>query len=72
VALSPFSALVALVSPVSSKKNCLKPEPGRNRPFSGHLNGVPSAAFASVFALNGAVEPAVSWMVIHAVSSECP
>ena len=56
-----FSGLVAFVSPVSSKKNCLKSEPGRKTPFSGRLNGVPTApgwvasgVFASVFALNGA------------------
>ncbi len=35
VVLSPFSTLRAFVSPVSSKKNCLKPAPGRNWPFSG-------------------------------------
>ena len=37
-----FSGLFAFVSPVSSKKNCLKSEPGRKTPFSGRLNGVPT------------------------------
>jgi hypothetical protein len=65
---SAFSGLVAFVSPVSSKKNSRKCEPGRKLPFSGRLNGVPSCAFASVFALNGVVPSvAVSWMVIQRV-----
>ena len=54
----------ALVSPVSSKKNCVKCPSGRNSPFSGRLNGVPFAALAAVFALNGALpSTAVSWIV---------
>jgi hypothetical protein len=54
----PSSVLSAFVSPVSSKKNCLKSEPGRKSPFSGRLNGVPLAALARVFALKGAVPSA--------------
>ena len=38
--LRQFSTLVALVSPVSSKKNSLNPSPGLKTPFSGRLNGV--------------------------------
>jgi hypothetical protein len=65
---SAFSGLVAFVSPVSSKKKSRKCEPGRITPFLGRLNGVPSCAFASVFALNGAVPSvAVSWIVIQRV-----
>jgi len=70
---SSFSTLVAFVSPVSVKKKSRKCEPGRNTPFSGRLNGVPCAAFASVFALNGAVpSTAVSWIVIHFVLNTLP
>ena len=73
VTLSPFSVLVAFVSPVSSKKKSLKPDPGRKRPFSGRLKGVPFFAFARVLALNGSVpSTAVSWIVIQRVSSEWP
>ena len=47
--------------------------PGRKTPFSGRLKGVPCAAFASTFALNGAVpSTAVSWMVTHFVSNVFP
>jgi hypothetical protein len=55
VSLAPFSVLSAFVSPVSEKKNCLKSEPGRKRPFSGRLDGVAFAALARLFALKGAV-----------------
>jgi hypothetical protein len=69
----PFSGLVAFVSPVSSKKNSSKCEPGRNCPFSGRLNGVACAAFASGFATNGALPSvAVSWIVIHFVGNVRP
>ena len=68
-----FSALVALVSPVSSKKNVLKPESGRKRPFSGRLNGVAFAALASSLARNGVVPlTAVSWIVTHLVVNVLP
>ncbi len=61
-----FSGLVALVSPVSSKKNFVKSEPGWKRPFSGRLNGVAFAALASSIATNGALpSTAVSWIVTH-------
>src|SRR5260221_13856983 len=58
-----FSALVALVSPVSSKKKLRKPLPGWNWPFSGRLNGVAPAAFAARFALKGA--GAIHGRVVH-------
>ncbi len=68
-----FSGLVASVSPVSSKKNCLNPSPGRNCPFSGRLNGVAPAALASVLALNGVFPSvAVLWIVIHFVLKLLP
>jgi len=47
------------VSPVSSKKNSWKCEPGRNCPFSGLLKGVPPAALAKALALKGTL-PCVS------------
>ena len=73
VAVPPFSALVAFVSPVSSKKNSRKLLPGRKTPFSGRLKGVPLFAFAAVFALNGALPwTAVSWIVTHRVSNDLP
>ena len=63
-----FSGLVALVSPVSSKKNVLNFEPGWKRPFSGRLNGVALAALARSIATNGALpSTAVSWIVTHFV-----
>ena len=71
----PAPAWVALsVSPVSSKKNVWNLEPGWNCPFSGLLNGVPPAVFASALALNGVVVPdtAVSWIVNHVVSNVLP
>jgi len=69
----PFSTLVALVSPVSSKKNSRKPLPGRNWPFSGRLNGVPPFALASELALNVLVpSTAVSWMVTQLAANELP
>ena len=70
---APFSGLVALVSPVSSKKNFVKCEPGWNSPFSGRLNGVAPAALARSIATNGALpSTAVSWIVTQRVSNDLP
>ena len=70
---APFSGLVALVSPVSSKKNVLNFEPGSKRPFSGRLNGVAFAALARSIATKGAVpSTAVSWIVTHLVLNDLP
>ena len=57
----PFAPETALVSPVSVKTKSVKPDAGRNWPFSGRLNGVPPFALASGLALNvvGAVDGGV-------------
>src|SRR6266567_5036597 len=46
---------------------------GTEDPVSGRLNGVPWAAFARAFAVNGALPlTAVSWIVIHFVLNTLP
>ena len=61
------------VSPVSVNANARNFVPGRKTPFSGRLNGVPSAAFASALASNESVPSvSVSWIVIHFVLNVLP
>src|SRR5215510_344964 len=62
------------VSPVSSKKNSVNFDPGRNTPFSGRLNGVAPAAFASVFASGpgSGVDESVVAIVTHFVGYDVP
>ncbi len=63
----------ASVSPVASKKNVLKPEPGRNWRFSGRLNGVAPAFFAAALASKLAVpSTSVSWTTTQRAGQEVP
>ena len=68
-ALTPPAQVRLSVSPVSSNQNSVKFEPGRKTPFSGRLNGVAPAAFASALSSapgNGA-DAIVLSIVIHLV-----
>src|SRR5262252_1476301 len=71
---SALAVLFAFVSPVASKRNVRKFEPGWNWPFSGRLNGVAPAAFAAALASNDCplVSMWVSWIVTQAVSNWIP
>ena len=67
------ASVVSVVSPVSAKKNFLKPVPGLNWPFSGRLNGVPPAFLAAALASKAAVPSfLVSWIVTHSVLKTWP
>ena len=55
-----FSPATASVSPVGSKKNVEKFEPGNQAIFSGRLNGVAPAAFAAALASKLVVSPALA------------
>src|SRR5215470_10664199 len=65
----------ASVSPVGSKKNVRKFEPGRNARFSGRLNGVAPAVLASALALKlgqfGA-QARESWTLTHLTGQWVP
>jgi hypothetical protein len=52
--------ILASVSPVGSKKNVEKFEPGSQARFSGRLNGVAPAVFAAALASKPAVSPALA------------
>ena len=67
------ASVASVVSPVSVKKNFLKPVPGLKTPFSGRLNGVPPAFLAAALASNAAVPSVlVSWIVTHSVLKTWP